>query len=168
MSTDLGVSYYYTNQPDRALAQFDRSLAINPKHTKTILNQGIVRAFGKQDLDRRRGGLAESDRDRARQPGGARRETGAREHEGGPSRCFVSWVIRLLLVLVLIRVLSRLIGGVIAGMAEKKGRQGGGPVQLVRDPICGTYVVPARALPLTAGGTSRSTSALNAAGSNYL
>jgi tetratricopeptide (TPR) repeat protein len=49
-STDLGVSYYYTNQPDRALAQFDRSLAINPKHTKTILNQGIVRAFGKQDL----------------------------------------------------------------------------------------------------------------------
>jgi tetratricopeptide (TPR) repeat protein len=50
VSTDLGVSYYYTNQPDRALAQFDRSLAINPKHTKTILNQGIVRAFGKQDL----------------------------------------------------------------------------------------------------------------------
>ncbi|MGH9312772.1 MAG: tetratricopeptide repeat protein, partial [Vicinamibacterales bacterium] len=50
VSTDLGVSYYYTNQPDRALAQFDRSLAIDPKHPKTILNQGIVRAFGKQDL----------------------------------------------------------------------------------------------------------------------
>jgi Flp pilus assembly protein TadD len=27
-STDLGISYYYTNQPDRALAQFERSLAI--------------------------------------------------------------------------------------------------------------------------------------------
>jgi YHS domain-containing protein len=66
----------------------------------------------------------------------------------------VTWVIRLLLVLVLIRVLSRLIGGVIAGMAEKKGRQGG-PVQLVRDPICGTYVVPARALPLTAAGVTQ-------------
>ena len=50
VSTDLGVSYYYTNQPDRALAQFDRSLAVDPKHTKTLLNQGIVRAFGKQDL----------------------------------------------------------------------------------------------------------------------
>jgi tetratricopeptide (TPR) repeat protein len=50
-STDLGVSYYYTNNPDRALEQFDRSLAIDPKHTKTLLNQGIVRAFGKQDLD---------------------------------------------------------------------------------------------------------------------
>lgn len=51
VSTDLGVSYYYTNQPDRALAQFERSLAIDPKHTKTMLNMGIVRAFGKQDLD---------------------------------------------------------------------------------------------------------------------
>jgi tetratricopeptide (TPR) repeat protein len=51
VSTDLGVAYYYTNQPDRALAQFDKSLAIDPKHTKTLLNVGIVRAFGKQDLN---------------------------------------------------------------------------------------------------------------------
>ena len=50
-STDLGVSYYYMNNPDRALKQFEHSLAIDPKHTKTLLNQGIVRAFGKQDLD---------------------------------------------------------------------------------------------------------------------
>jgi tetratricopeptide (TPR) repeat protein len=50
-STDLGISYYYTNQPDRALAQFDRSLTIDPNHSKTLLNVGIVRAFGKQDLD---------------------------------------------------------------------------------------------------------------------
>jgi hypothetical protein len=38
------------NQPDRALSQFDRSLAIEPAHAKTLLNIGIVRAFGKQDL----------------------------------------------------------------------------------------------------------------------
>ena len=50
-STDLGISYYYMNQPDRALAQFDRSLAIDPNHSKTLLNVGIVRAFGKQDLE---------------------------------------------------------------------------------------------------------------------
>ena len=50
-STDLGISYYYTNQPDRALGQFERSLAIDPNHSKTLLNVGIVRAFGKQDLD---------------------------------------------------------------------------------------------------------------------
>lgn len=51
VSTDLGVAYYYTNQPDRALKQFDQSLAIDPKHVKTLLNIGIVRAFGKQDFD---------------------------------------------------------------------------------------------------------------------
>jgi len=50
ISTDLGVSYYYTNQPDKALEQFERSLKIDPKHTKTLLNVGIVKAFGKQDL----------------------------------------------------------------------------------------------------------------------
>jgi len=50
LSTDLGVAYYYTNQPDRALAQFDHSLKVDPKHIKTWLNVGIVRAFGKQDL----------------------------------------------------------------------------------------------------------------------
>jgi tetratricopeptide (TPR) repeat protein len=50
VSTDLGVSYYYTNQPDRALEQFDRSLKIDPTHIKTLLNVGIVKAFGKQDL----------------------------------------------------------------------------------------------------------------------
>ncbi len=50
VSTDLGVCYYYTNQPDKALEQFDKSLKLDPKHTKTLLNVGIVKAFGKQDL----------------------------------------------------------------------------------------------------------------------
>jgi Tfp pilus assembly protein PilF len=50
-STDLGIAYYYMNQPDRALAQFERSLAVDPRHAKTLLNVGIVRAFGKQDLE---------------------------------------------------------------------------------------------------------------------
>lgn len=51
VSTDLGVSYYYTNSPDKALEQLDRSLTIDPKHAKTLLNIGIVKAFGKQDLE---------------------------------------------------------------------------------------------------------------------
>ena len=50
LSTDLGVSYYYVNQADKALQQFSRSLTIDPKHAKTLLNLGIVKAFGKQDL----------------------------------------------------------------------------------------------------------------------
>ncbi len=51
LSTDLGVSYYYTNQPDKALEQFAHSLQLDPKHTKTLLNISIVKAFGKQDLE---------------------------------------------------------------------------------------------------------------------
>lgn len=51
VSTDLGVAYYYTNQPDKALAQFEHSLKLDPKHAKTLLNEGIVKAFGKQDLE---------------------------------------------------------------------------------------------------------------------
>jgi tetratricopeptide (TPR) repeat protein len=50
VSTDLGVSYFYTNRTDDALAQFERSLKISPNHTKTLLNKGIVLAFGKEDL----------------------------------------------------------------------------------------------------------------------
>jgi len=50
-STDLGVSYYYTNRADDALKQFEHSLSINPQHTKTLLNQGIVLAFGKRDMN---------------------------------------------------------------------------------------------------------------------
>ena len=49
-STDLGISYYYAGQTDRALKQFEHSLSIDPRHTKAMLNQGIVLAFGKQDL----------------------------------------------------------------------------------------------------------------------
>ena len=50
VSTDLGISYYYTGQTDLALKQFEHSLSIDPRHTKTMLNQGIVLAFGKRDL----------------------------------------------------------------------------------------------------------------------
>lgn len=50
-STDLGIAFYYSSQIDRALQQLDYSLSVDPKHAKTLLNQGIVRAFGKQDLD---------------------------------------------------------------------------------------------------------------------
>lgn len=56
VSTDLAVSYYSTNEFDRALKQIDVSLAIDARHVKTLLNQGIIRAFGKNDL----AGAAES------------------------------------------------------------------------------------------------------------
>ena len=49
-STGLGLSYYYVGQTARALRQFETSLTIDPRHAKTLLNQGVVLAFGKQDL----------------------------------------------------------------------------------------------------------------------
>jgi tetratricopeptide (TPR) repeat protein len=55
-STDLAVCYYNLKQFDRALAQIDHSLSVDPRHTKTLLNQGFIRAFGKEDL----AGAAES------------------------------------------------------------------------------------------------------------
>lgn len=56
LSTDLAVAYFYTSQTDRALKQLDASLAIDPRHLKALLNQGIVRAMGKKDFS----GAAES------------------------------------------------------------------------------------------------------------
>jgi cytochrome c-type biogenesis protein CcmH/NrfG len=50
LSTQLAMSYYYTNQTDRALQQLERSVKIDPKHGETWLNLGFVRAFGRQDL----------------------------------------------------------------------------------------------------------------------
>ena len=55
-SSDLAVVYFYRGEMDRALAQLDRALAVEPLHPKALLNQGIIRAFGKQDL----AGAAES------------------------------------------------------------------------------------------------------------
>jgi YHS domain-containing protein len=65
----------------------------------------------------------------------------------------MSWLLRLLLLILLIRAIWRLVAGIVAGMGQAKGRAAE-PVQLVRDPVCGTYVVPSRALPLTAEGTT--------------
>jgi tetratricopeptide (TPR) repeat protein len=49
---NAGVSlvYYAQGQPDRGLAHIDRALAVDPNHSTALLNQGIIRAFGKRDL----------------------------------------------------------------------------------------------------------------------
>jgi YHS domain-containing protein len=64
----------------------------------------------------------------------------------------MGWIIRILLVLLIIRAVWRLLGGIIQGAASvgpAGSKQGG--VALVRDPVCGTYVVPTRALSARAG-----------------
>jgi uncharacterized protein len=60
-------------------------------------------------------------------------------------------LIIAILAIVVIRAVGRLLGGVYDGMI---GRQTGARtdgVAMVRDPVCGTFVVPSRALSLTDG-----------------
>jgi len=79
VSTDLGVSYYYTNRTDEALRRFEESLKIDPKHTKTLLNKGIVLAFGKEDL---KGAAAEWQKVVELAPGSPEGEAARRALEG--------------------------------------------------------------------------------------
>lgn len=65
------------------------------------------------------------------------------------------WLLRLLIAFLAWRGLSRLLGGVQEGL---RGPHGNRPdnsqpsaVPLARDPICGTYVVPSRALTAGSG-----------------
>ena len=50
ISTDLGVSYLYSQQTDKAISQFEHSITIDPKHLKTWLNIGIAKAMVKGDV----------------------------------------------------------------------------------------------------------------------
>jgi YHS domain-containing protein len=63
------------------------------------------------------------------------------------------WVIRLLLLYFILRAVLRLCRGIIEGMGPSPDSQPAA-VPLARDPVCGTFVVPARALT---GGTGADT-----------
>lgn len=49
LSTDLGTALWYAGRPDDALAQYEKSLALNATHAQTLFNVGIVRSDGKHD-----------------------------------------------------------------------------------------------------------------------
>ena len=70
----------------------------------------------------------------------------------------LGWFLRVLLVVVLVRIVWRFIRGVLDGASGTPSRQAkrGEPaaVPLVRDPVCGTYVVADRALAIQADGTT--------------
>jgi len=59
------------------------------------------------------------------------------------------WIIRLLLLFFILRAISRLLRGIAEGMSVPRVEQPSA-VPLARDPVCGTFVVPATALT---GGT---------------
>ena len=49
--TDLASCLYYLGDVDGALAQLDKSLSYDPKHMGTLMNIGIIRWKGKNDVD---------------------------------------------------------------------------------------------------------------------
>lgn len=64
----------------------------------------------------------------------------------------------MLLTLVIARAFWRLLEGFIEGLSGSGGSSAGGApergVHMVRDPVCGTFVVPERALRLADGSRS--------------
>ena len=163
VSTDLGVCYYYTNQPDKALAQFDRSLKLDPKHAKTLLNVGIVRAFGKQDLDGATQAWQQVVEVAPDSPEGqaAKRalDSLTSAHAGGAQETGCLMLLRLALFIVLVVIVARafwrLVDGIVEGVSGRpKGGRSQVPtrgVQMVRDPVCGTFVLPDRAVTIVDG-----------------
>ena len=66
----------------------------------------------------------------------------------------IGWVLRTLLLLIIIRLVWRFIASVMDGMNPAPQQQKAGKkksVPLVKDPVCGTYIVRERALTLDAG-----------------
>jgi len=65
---------------------------------------------------------------------------------------FILWAV---LVLLLLRALSRLFRGVIEGAGYTRGDAQQRSVGLVRDPVCGVFVVPGQALTSGTGSGTR-------------
>ena len=66
----------------------------------------------------------------------------------------LGWFIRFLLVLFIVRALLRLWRGIAEGMRPPRDEPPAA-VPLVRDPVCGTFVVPSRALTAGSGSEMR-------------
>jgi uncharacterized protein len=66
----------------------------------------------------------------------------------------VRFVVVAVLIIVLFRAASLLLRGLSAGMSggASRGDVSARRVQMVRDPVCGTFVVPDRSLMLSVGG----------------
>ena len=54
------------------------------------------------------------------------------------------WILRVILILIILRILWRLIMGPLRRPRHERRKPGSMP--LVRDPVCGTYLLPDRAI----------------------
>lgn len=70
----------------------------------------------------------------------------------------MSWRIFLLVVMVLfaLRAVGRFMGGLsqAARGDAPRARGAGTPVKMMKDPVCGTFVVPGKALSATSDGAT--------------
>jgi uncharacterized protein len=65
------------------------------------------------------------------------------------------FVLLFLLVMLLVRAFWRVVAGMIAGATPPASRHPGPPergVQMVRDPVCGTFLPPGNAVSLVERG----------------
>jgi YHS domain-containing protein len=68
----------------------------------------------------------------------------------------IRWLLQFILLSVLIWIIWRFLGGIIDGLRPEDERAAHGKgkaasVPLVRDPVCGTYVVRANAITAASG-----------------
>lgn len=62
----------------------------------------------------------------------------------------LGWILRVIIILIVLRMLWRLIMGPMRRpRSERRGRTPAVP--LVRDPVCGTYLLPDRAIKTGSG-----------------
>jgi YHS domain-containing protein len=56
-----------------------------------------------------------------------------------------AWILRLILIVIVVRLLWRFARGVLegAGMLQQSQQRG---VGLVRDPVCGVFILPSKAV----------------------
>jgi YHS domain-containing protein len=62
------------------------------------------------------------------------------------------WILRIIVILIILRLLWRMIMGPMRRPRGERGERGKkGSLPLVRDPVCGTYLLPDRAIKVGAG-----------------
>ena len=66
----------------------------------------------------------------------------------------LAWLLRLLFAVLILRLAWKFVAGLINGFRGSQAGAASKRVALVRDPVCGTYLEPSRALTATSGGTT--------------
>lgn len=64
----------------------------------------------------------------------------------------MGWILRIILILIVLRILWRMIMGPLR--RARPARRKPGAMPLVRDPVCGTYLLPDRAITTGSGDST--------------